>query len=138
LRYNSFQIQDNLTFFRGAHTITTGVSFERYRSENVFFPGSQSVYVYNSLADFFTDANGFLANPNRTTSPVSLRRFQVRWSNVPGLEKPIQPLKVVYTGLRPGCMEAEGKLFPDVWPAYRYSFFWRNGLYQPSGKRADL
>jgi hypothetical protein len=98
LRYNSFQIQDNLTFFRGSHTITTGVSFERYRSENVFFPGSQSVYVYNSLADFFTDANGFLANPNRTTSPVSLRRFQVRWSNVPGLEKPIQPLKVVYTG----------------------------------------
>lgn len=99
LRYNSLQIQDNLTFYRGSHTIATGVSFERYKSENVFFPGSQSVYVYNSLADFYTDANGYLANPNRTTSPVNLRRFQVRWSNIPGLDKPVQPLEVNYVGL---------------------------------------
>ena len=98
LRYKSLQVQDNLTFYRGAHTISTGVSFERYQSENVFFPGSQSVYVYNSLADFYTDANDYLANPNRTTSPISLRRFQVRWSNVPGLDKPLQPLKVNYVG----------------------------------------
>ncbi len=98
LRYDSFQIQDNLTFFHGAHTFTTGVSFERYNSENVFFPGSQSAYVYNSLQDFYTDANGYLANPNRTTSPVTLRRFQVRWANVPGLDKPLQPLKVTYMG----------------------------------------
>ncbi|MFV0388001.1 MAG: carboxypeptidase regulatory-like domain-containing protein [Pyrinomonadaceae bacterium] len=98
LRYDSFQIQDNLTFYRGSHTISTGVSYEKYKSENVFFPGSQSVYVYNSLADFYKDANGYLANPNRTTSPVSLRRFQVRWSNIPGLDKPLQPLKVQYVG----------------------------------------
>ena len=98
LRYNSFQIQDNLTFYRGSHTIATGVSLERYESENVFFPGSQSVYTYNSLADFYADANGYLANPNRTSTPVNLRRFQVRWSNIPGLEKPIQPLEVLYAG----------------------------------------
>lgn len=97
LRYKSFQIQDNLTFYRGSHTFSAGLSYEAYESENVFFPGSQSVYVYNSLADFYTDANGFLANPNRTVSPVS-HRFQVRWSNIPGLEKPIQPLKVKYVG----------------------------------------
>lgn len=99
LRYQSFQIQDNLTYYRGSHTFSAGLSYENYKSENVFFPGSQSVYVYNSLNDFFTDANGYLANPNRTTSPVTLRRFQVRWSNIPGLEKPIQPLKVNYVGL---------------------------------------
>lgn len=98
LRYKSLQIQDNLSFFRGRHSFTGGVSFERYESENVFFPGSQSAYVYNSLEDFYTDANDYLANPNRTTSPVTLRRFQVRWSNVPGLDKPIQPLEVVYAG----------------------------------------
>jgi hypothetical protein len=66
----------------------------------VFFPGSQSAYVYNSLEDFYTDANGYLANPNRTTSPVqSLRRFQVRWMNIPGLDKPVQPLEVLYAGV---------------------------------------
>jgi hypothetical protein len=98
LRYNSFQVQDNFTFYTGKHTITAGLSFEKYESENIFFPGSQSVYVYNSLQDFYTDANGFLANPNRVTSPVTLRRFQVRWSNIPGLDKPVQPLEVKYWG----------------------------------------
>ena len=64
----------------------------------MFFPGKQSAYVYNSLADFYTDANDYLANPNRTTSPVTLRTFQVRWNNIPGAEKPLQPLEVQYTG----------------------------------------
>ena len=64
----------------------------------MFFPGKQSAYVYNSLADFYTDVNDYLANPNRTTSPVTLRRFQVRYINIPGQEKPIQPLDVWYIG----------------------------------------
>ena len=99
LRYNSFQLQNNTSFFLGRHTLTAGLSYENYESENVFFPGSQSAYVFNSLADFYADANDYLANPNRTTSPINLRRFQVRWSNIPGLEKPIQPLEVQYVGL---------------------------------------
>ncbi|MBX3288978.1 MAG: TonB-dependent receptor [Acidobacteria bacterium] len=98
LIYDSLQIQDNLSFYKGNHTITAGFSFEKYESLNTFFPGSQSAYVYNSLADFYTDANDYLANPGRTTSPVNLRRFQVRWANVPGLDKPSQILDVVYTG----------------------------------------
>jgi hypothetical protein len=99
LRYQTFQLQNDLTWYRGAHTWSFGGSLERYESENVFFPGSQSVYSYDSLADFYADANGYLANPNRTTSPVTLRRFQVRWMNIPGLEKPVQPLEVLYTGV---------------------------------------
>lgn len=98
LRYNSFQVQDNLSFYRGSHSFAAGFSWENYKSENVFFQGAQSVYVYNSLADFYTDANGFLANPNRTTSPVPNHRFQVGYSNIPGLEKPVQNLKVDYFG----------------------------------------
>ena len=78
--------------------MTFGGSLERYESENVFFSGAQSVYVYNTLDDFYTDLNGYLANPNRTTSPVNLRRFQVRYNNIPGQEKPIQPLEVLYAG----------------------------------------
>ncbi len=52
LRYNSFQLQNNFTKFTSKHTMTFGGTFERYESENVFFPGSQSVYVYNTLDDF--------------------------------------------------------------------------------------
>ncbi len=99
LRYSSFQLQDNFTMHRGSHALTFGASAQRYESENVFFPGSQSVYTYNSLADFYTDARDQLANPSRTTSPVTLRRFQVRWMNIPGLSKPVQPLSVWYTGV---------------------------------------
>jgi hypothetical protein len=98
LRYNSFQVQNNFHIYGDRHDLTFGTSLEWYESENVFFPGSQSVYVYNSLNDFYTDANDFLANPNRTTSPVNLRRFQVRYANIPGMEKPVQPLEVLYAG----------------------------------------
>ncbi len=99
LRYSTFQIQDNFTKFTARHSFTVGGVLERYESENVFFSGAQSAYVYNSLDDFYTDLNGFLANPGRTTSPVNLRRFQVRYNNIPGAEKPIQPLEVLYGGL---------------------------------------
>ena len=98
LRYKTLQASDNLTATAGAHEITVGASVQRYRSENVFFPGSQSVYVYNSLQDFYTDANDYVANPNRTTSPVTLRRFQVRYNNIPGQTEPLQPLHVTTTG----------------------------------------
>jgi hypothetical protein len=98
LRYGSFQLQDNFTRFSNKHTLTFGGTLERYESENIFFPGSQSVYVYNTLDDFITDVNGYLANPNRTTSTVNLRRFQVRYNNIPGQDKPVQPLEVFYSG----------------------------------------
>jgi hypothetical protein len=99
LRYNSLQLQDNFMWYLPNHTLTFGASIEKYESENIFFPGSQSVYVYNSLADFYTDANDYLANPSRTVSPVTLKKFQVRWSNQPDQDKPVQPLEVLYTGV---------------------------------------
>lgn len=99
LRYNSAQFQNNFTIYGNKHDLTFGVSIERYESENVFFPGSQSVYVYNSLADWYTDANDYIANPGRTVSPVNLRRFQVRWANQPNAGKPIQPLEVLFSGI---------------------------------------
>lgn len=99
LYYNSLQFQNNLTFFGNRHDITLGVSAERYEAMNIFFAGSQSVYVYNSLDDFYTDANGYLANPNRTSSPVALERFQLRWANQPGATQPEQPTEVFYAGV---------------------------------------
>jgi hypothetical protein len=99
LYYNTLELQDNFTKYTANHDFTFGASIQKYRSENTFFPGSQSAYVYNSLADFYTDANDYLANPSRTVSPVTLRRFQVRYSNIPGQDKPLQPLEVLYSSL---------------------------------------
>ena len=98
LRYNSKQFQDNFTIYGKNHDLNFGITAEQYHSDNVFYPGSQSVYVYNSLGDFFTDLNGYLANPTRTVSPVTLRRFQVRYNNIPGQLEPLQPLQVLSTG----------------------------------------
>jgi outer membrane receptor protein involved in Fe transport len=99
LRYNSFQLLNNFSIHLPQHTLTFGASLERYRSENVFFPGSQSAYVYNSLDDFFRDARGYVADPNRTVGTVAYDRFQVRFSNIEGLEEPVQPLEVLYAGI---------------------------------------
>jgi hypothetical protein len=111
LKYNTYQIQNNFSIYGDKHDWTFGVSGERFHSFNVFFQGAQSVYTYNSLADFYTDANDYVANPNRTTSPVTLRRFQLGWTNLPDpscdgttcpigtpMKKPIQPLTAWYAG----------------------------------------
>ena len=98
LRYKTFQIQNNFTKFANEHSFTFGGYAERFQSENVFFSCCpQSAYSYNSLNDFYTDARDYLANPNRTTSPVQLAQFQVRYSNIPGNDRAIQPLDVWYT-----------------------------------------
>jgi len=99
LTYSSFQLQDNLSIFLKNHTLLFGLNIEKYKSRDCFFPGAQSVYVYNSLEDFYTDANGYLSDPGRTESSVNLKRFQYRYSNIPGQERPVQLLKVLYSGI---------------------------------------
>ena len=99
LRYGTFQIQNNFTKFSVKHNLTFGFSAQKYSAENVFWSCCpQSNYTYNSLTDFYTDMADLAANPDRTTSPVSLRRFKVRYSNVPDLDKPLQELQVWYSG----------------------------------------
>jgi len=99
LNYKTFQLQNNLTYFAGKHILTAGFNVERFSFENVFFPGSQSVYVYNTLAEFYTDANDHLANPARTAGAgVNVKRFQLRYSALPGGAEPVQPTKVTYWG----------------------------------------
>ncbi|HMO40195.1 MAG TPA: carboxypeptidase regulatory-like domain-containing protein [Saprospiraceae bacterium] len=108
LEYNTYQFINNTSIYLNKHTITAGLSVERLTFKNVFFPGSQGVFVYNNIDDFFTDLNGFKDNPNRTVSPVELRRFQYRYANgsldLPvnptlGVREPEQPTKVWYAGI---------------------------------------
>jgi len=108
LKYDTFQIQDNFTKFLSAHTLTFGAYSEKYHSDNIFMNCcTQSGYAYNSLADFYADANGFLANPNRTLSPITLSAFQISYSNVPNTPTPVQTLKVLYSA---GYVQDEWRL----------------------------
>jgi hypothetical protein len=99
LIYNSYEVKNDFTKFMTKHEITGGFRVERYHSDNVFFNCcKQGAWTYASLDDFYTDARDALANPNRTTSPVTALSYQVRYMNLPGLDKPSQPLTALYGG----------------------------------------
>ena len=98
LTYKTYQFQDNFSIYTDNQDFTFGVTAQKYNSNNGFSPGLQSAYVYNSLSDFYADANDYVANPNRTASPVTLNRFQVRYANQPGVTIPYQPLEVMTYG----------------------------------------
>jgi len=92
LDYNTFHVTNNLTKFLDKHTIVAGVNFEKYRSNNLFYPASNGVYIFNSLNDFYTAANQSIANGGRP-STLAPARFQLRYSALPGGIEPMQVLK---------------------------------------------
>ena len=92
LDYNTFHITNNLTKYANKHTLTAGVNFEKYQSNNLFFPASNGVYIFNSLNDFYTAANQSLANGGKP-STLAPFRFQYRYSALPGAVDPMQTLK---------------------------------------------
>ena len=92
LDYNTFHITNNLTKYANNHTLTAGVNFEKYQSNNLFFPASNGVYIFNSLNDFYTAANQSLANGGKP-STLAPFRFQYRYSALPGAVDPMQTLK---------------------------------------------
>jgi len=98
LRYPTFQAQDSVTKYMGNHSLTFGGALEKFHSDNSFYFGIQSSYSYATLADFYADANGYIANPNRTASNVNLGIFQVKYLLQPGqTTPPLQPLDVLYS-----------------------------------------
>ena len=92
LDYNTFHITNNLTKYANKHTLTFGFNYEKYQSNNLFFPASNGVYIFNSLADFYTAANQSLANGGEPSTLVP-SRFQFRYSALPGAIDPMQTLK---------------------------------------------
>ncbi|WP_017497200.1 carboxypeptidase-like regulatory domain-containing protein [Flavobacterium sp. WG21] len=95
LSYSTLHFTDNLTKTIGKHSIVLGANFEYFKSSNLFFSGSNGVYIFNSLADFYAAADQSAANGGApsTATATSPARFQYRYSALPGAVEPLQVLK---------------------------------------------
>jgi len=57
-----YQLNDILTYYKGAHEITIGTQNSIKKYQNAFAPGYQGVYQFNSLTDFYNSVNNGTAN----------------------------------------------------------------------------
>ncbi|MFM2268464.1 MAG: hypothetical protein RL757_1905, partial [Bacteroidota bacterium] len=89
LNYNTLQLTDNFRYYLGKNTLTLGASYEKFHSNNLFFPGSNGVYIFPSLTDFYRIAN---ASPTDPLTGTGISRFQYRYSALPGGAEPLQKL----------------------------------------------
>lgn len=55
LDQNIYTIEDNLSWYKGNHTITFGTHNEFYKMYNLFIQASNGAYYYHSLNDFLND-----------------------------------------------------------------------------------
>lgn len=84
LSTDTWQFSDNLTAYLGKHTLTAGIAFESFTYTNGFTPLINGIYTFNNLQDFYTAGDAYLANRNRTFSPVFMRNYRANFSNLPG------------------------------------------------------
>jgi hypothetical protein len=72
------QINNNFSVYLRNHIITIGTANEYYRFMNRFTPLINGVYRYNSLADFYADANP------ATTATARPAQYTIQYVAVPG------------------------------------------------------
>ncbi len=93
LDYSTLHFTDNVTGRFGKHTFVFGANYEKFISNNLFFPASNGVYVFDSLAAFTAAATTSAANGNAPSLTNLPSRFQFRYSALPGGEDPLQVLE---------------------------------------------
>lgn len=82
LNTDTYQAIDQLTYSLGKHTLGAGVSFERFKFENVFTPTINGQYVFNSLDDFKKAVNGDSVMYNRYVLGYSVKPDRSPWASV--------------------------------------------------------
>ncbi len=102
LNQDSFELTDNLTFYRGNHTFTVGTHNEFFHFENFFIQGLYSQYQFNSV-DFLDQglAQGFTRNFSRTSDPDEKAKFSVKqWGFYAGDQWKVRPNFTLTLGAR--------------------------------------
>jgi len=74
-----YQLNDILTYYKGAHELTIGTQNSLKKYQNAFAPGYQGVYQFNSLTDFYNSAKYGTANA---------KSYYLQYSALPGGEFP--------------------------------------------------
>lgn len=93
LSYSTLHFTNNLTKTVGKHSLLFGANFEYFKSSNLFFSGSNGVYTFNSLNDFYAAANESANNQNRPSTVALPARLQFRYSALPNAAEPLQVFK---------------------------------------------
>ncbi|MEI8114153.1 MAG: TonB-dependent receptor [Bacteroidia bacterium] len=75
LNTDVLQLNDILTYYKGAHEITVGTQNSIKKYQNAFAPGYQGVYQFNSLTDFYNSAKNGTANA---------KSYYLQYSALPG------------------------------------------------------
>jgi hypothetical protein len=93
LSYSTLHFTNNITKTIGKHSLLFGANYEHFKSSNLFFSGSNGVFIFNSMDEFYRAANESVAlngAPSVNNLPV---RTQFRYSALPGAVEPLQILK---------------------------------------------
>ncbi len=55
---NVYQLQDNASMVKGQHTIKFGAEVDQQRSPNVYLPGNNGIFLFNSFSDMIANNPG--------------------------------------------------------------------------------
>jgi outer membrane receptor for ferrienterochelin and colicin len=122
-----FQFSNNLTIYKGKHTLTVGTYNEFYKFANGFAPNYYGGYQFNSLESFYASVRVWEAQKNnQTPTPEDLalgipRQYQLQYSALPDRSFPLAKLSAFQVGL----------YVQDEWAV-------RNNLNVTAGLRVDM
>jgi len=91
LNTDTWQFKDDLTWYKGQHTLTAGINFESFKFSNGFTPTYYGQYVFNSLDDFYKSANG--------DANITARRYVLTYSALPNKAIPLAITKAYQPGV---------------------------------------
>src|ERR1035437_7203727 len=87
LNTDVYQLNDILTYYKGAHEFTVGTQNSIKKYQNAFAPGYEGVYQLNSLTDFYNSAKNGTANAKSYYLQYSaLPNGEFPWANAGSTE----------------------------------------------------